>query len=104
MSVVAHEVREALWRLIGDLGADVTWFLSDMNQTPEVVPAECARFCKMAPSIRNVLITLKLKLTDLARIAENAKWHEALTAMGFRFIRLQQFSVHHKEFALFAAR
>ena len=85
-----------------DLGADVTWFMSDMNQTPEVVLAECARFCKMAPSIRNVLITLKL--TDLARIVDQAKWHEALVAMGFKSTRLQQFSVHHKEFALFATK
>lgn len=85
-----------------DLGADVTWFMSDMNQTPEVVLAECARFCKMAGSIRNVLITLKL--TDLSRIAEQGKWHEAMATMGFGFTRLQQFSVHHKEFALLAAR
>lgn len=85
-----------------DLGAEVTWFMSDMNQTPEVVLAECARFCKMAASIRNVLITLKL--TDLTRIAEQARWHEALAALGFKSIHLQQFSVHHKEFALLATK
>ena len=85
-----------------DLGADVSWFMSDMNQTPEVVLAECGRFCKMAPSIRKVLITLKL--ADLARVAEQAQWHEALAALGFKSTRLQQFSVHHKEFALLATK
>lgn len=85
-----------------DLGSDVTWFMSDMNQMPEVVIAECARFCKMAPSICKVLITLKL--TDLSLIAEKTKWHEALAVIGFKSIRLQQFSVHHKEFALFATK
>lgn len=81
-----------------DLGQDVSWFMSDMNQSPEVVLKECARFCKMAPSIRGVLITLKL--TDLLQVAEKARWFEALTAMGFQTVRLQQLSVHHKEFAL----
>ncbi len=85
-----------------DLGGDVTWFMSDMNQTPEVVLAECGRFCKMAPSIRHVFITLKL--TDVTRIAEKAKWHDALAAMDFNSIRFQQFSVHHKEFALYATK
>ncbi len=85
-----------------DLGEDVTWFMSDMNQTPEVVLAECARICRMAPSIRSVLITLKL--ADLSRVAEQAQWHHALVAMGFKSTRLQQFSVHHKEFALLATK
>jgi len=81
-----------------DLGQGVTWFMSDMNQSPEVVLKECARFCKMAPSIRGVLITLKL--TDLTQIAEKPQWIAALKDMGFKTIRLQQLSVHHKEFAL----
>lgn len=85
-----------------DLGSDVTWFMSDMNQAPEVVLKECARFCKMAPSIRGVLITLKL--TDLAQIEEKASWFTSLAEMGFRSIRLQQLAVHHKEFALLAMR
>ncbi len=83
-----------------DLGHGVTWFMSDMNQTPEVVLAECARFCRMAPTIRSVLITLKL--TDLGQVAEKAQWLDKLSAMGFTTARLQQFSVHHKEFALLA--
>ncbi len=81
-----------------DLGQDVSWFMSDMNQSPEVVLKECARFCKMAPNIRSVLITLKL--TDLLQVAEKNQWFAALTAMGFQTVRLQQLSVHHKEFAL----
>ena len=81
-----------------DLGSDVSWFMSDMNQTPEVVLKECARFCKMAPSIRNVLITLKL--TDLTEISRKPEWVASLREMGFKKIRLQQLSVHHKEFAL----
>ncbi len=85
-----------------DLGQGVTWFMSDMNQSPEVVLKECARFCKMVPSIRGVLITLKL--TDLMQIADKAQWFTALTAMGFRTIRLQQLAVHHKEFALLAMK
>lgn len=85
-----------------DLGQGVTWFMSDMNQSPEVVLKECARFCKMAPSIRGVLITLKL--TDLLQVAEKASWFAALRAMGFKTVRLQQLSVHHKEFALLGMR
>ena len=81
-----------------DLGLGVTWFMSDMNQSPEVVLKECARFCKMAPSIRGVLITLKL--TDLLQVADKSQWFASLTAMGFKSLRLQQLSVHHKEFAL----
>ncbi|MGL5017084.1 MAG: SAM-dependent methyltransferase [Luteolibacter sp.] len=81
-----------------DLGQGVTWFMSDMNQSPEVVLKECARFCTMAPSIHGVLITLKL--TDLSQVAERASWFAALEAIGFKTIRLQQLSVHHKEFAL----
>lgn len=85
-----------------DLGRGVTWFMSDMNQSPEVVLTECARFCKMAPGIRGVLITLKL--TDLLRVADKARWHAALSDMGFETIRLQQLAVHHKEFALLALK
>ena len=85
-----------------DLGQGVTWFMSDMNQSPEVVLKECARFCKMAPSIRGVLITLKL--TDLLQVADKAPWFAALREMGFQTIRLQQLSVHHKELALLAMR
>ncbi|MCX8495903.1 MAG: hypothetical protein ORN51_06950 [Akkermansiaceae bacterium] len=81
-----------------DLGQGVTWFMSDMNQSPEVVLKECARFCKMAPSIRGVLITLKL--TDVLQISAKAEWLMSLAAMGFKTTRLQQLSVHHKEFAL----
>jgi hypothetical protein len=81
-----------------DLGLGVTWFMSDMNQSPEVVLKECARFCKMAPSIRGVLITLKL--TDLLQVTDKSQWFASLTAMGFKSLRLQQLSVHHKEFAL----
>jgi hypothetical protein len=83
-----------------DLGAGVTWFMSDMNQSPDVVLKECARFCKMAPSIRKVLITLKL--TDLSQISGKQQWFDSLAQMGFKTIRLQQLGVHHKEFALLA--
>jgi 23S rRNA (cytidine2498-2'-O)-methyltransferase len=85
-----------------DLGQDVTWFMSDMNQSPEVVLSECQRFCKMAPSIRGVLITLKL--TDLNQIIDKSKWFTSLRSIGFNTIRLQQLSVHHKELALFALK
>lgn len=85
-----------------DLGQGVSWFLSDMNQAPAVVLAECARFCKMAPTIRGALITLKL--TDLGQVADKAQWFGALAAMGFTRMRLQQLSVHHKEFALLALK
>lgn len=85
-----------------DLGQGVTWFMSDMNQSPEVVLKECARFCKMAPSIRGALMTLKL--TDPAQVADKAGWFAALREMGFRTIRLQQLSVHHKELVLLAIR
>jgi 23S rRNA (cytidine2498-2'-O)-methyltransferase len=85
-----------------DLGIDVTWFMSDMNQAPEVVLKECARFRRMCPAIHGVLITLKL--TDLSRVVEKELWFAALAEMGFGFIRLQQLSVHHKEFALLAMK
>jgi hypothetical protein len=85
-----------------DLGAGVTWFMSDMNQSPTVVLKECARFCQMAPSIRKALITLKL--TDLAQIAEKDRWRDALVQMGFKTIRLQQLGVHNREFALLALK
>ncbi len=85
-----------------DLGQGVTWFMSDMNQAPMVVLAECARFCRMAPTIRGVLITLKL--TDLEQVVDKGQWFAALAAIGFTTLRLQQLSVHHKEFALLALR
>ena len=85
-----------------DLGQGVSWFMSDMNQAPAVVLAECARFCKMAPTIRGALITLKL--TDLRQVADQARWFAALAAMGFATMRLQQLSVHHKELALLALK
>lgn len=85
-----------------DLGQGVTWFMSDMNQSPEVVLKECARFCKMTPGIRGALMTLKL--TDPAQVAEKAQWFAALREMGFREVRLQQLAVHHKELALLAMR
>jgi 23S rRNA (cytidine2498-2'-O)-methyltransferase len=81
-----------------DLGQGVTWFMSDMNQSPEVVLKECARFCKMAPQIHRVLITLKL--TDLSQVAAKSQWFSALADIGFQTVRLQQLSVHHKEFSL----
>ena len=81
-----------------DLGQGVTWFMSDMNQSPEVVLKECARFCKMAPTIRGVLITLKL--TDILQVADKEQWLASLASLGFKTVRLQQLSVHHKEFVL----
>lgn len=83
-----------------DLGGRATWFMSDMNQSPEVAIKECGRFRKMCPSIRSALITLKL--TDLSQIAGKPRWFAALRDMGFRTIRLQQLSVHHRELALLA--
>jgi hypothetical protein len=86
-----------------DLGQGVTWFMSDMNQSPEVVLKECARFCRMAPGgIRGVLVTLKL--TDPIQVEEKGAWFNALREMGFKTIRLQQLAVHHKELALLALR
>ncbi len=85
-----------------DLGAGVTWFMSDMNQSPTVVMKECARFCGMAPTIRGVLVTLKL--TEMSQVAEKKQWFNALREMDFRTVRLQQFSVHHREVALLALR
>lgn len=85
-----------------DLGRGVTWFMSDMNQSPEVVLKECARFCKMSPSIGGVLITLKLG--DLMQVGDKPQWFRSLADMGFKTIRLQQLSVHHKELVLLGAR
>lgn len=85
-----------------DLGQGVSWFMSDMNQTPEVVLSECARFCKMSPSICGVLITLKLgKLEEIER---KASWLGALRELGFTTVRLQQLPSHHREFALLGLR
>lgn len=81
-----------------DLGQGVTWFMSDMNQAPDVVLRECSRFVKMAPSILGVLITLKL--TEMNQVADKRLWLAALREMGFSQVRLQQLAVHHKEFAL----
>jgi len=85
-----------------DLGQGVTWFMSDMNQSPDVVLRECARFCKMAPEIRGVLITLKL--TDIMQVVDKIRWFETLASMGFTHMRLQQLAVHHKEFSLLAMK
>lgn len=85
-----------------DLGHGITWFMSDMNQSPEVVLTECARFCRMCPDIRGILITLKL--TDLLQITEKNHWFAALSNIGFKSIRLQQLAVHHKELAIYAHR
>ena len=83
-----------------DLGTNVTWFMSDMNQSPAVALKECARFIKMCPAIRSALITLKL--TDLSQVVEKPLWFQELKNMGFKTIRLQQLSVHNREFALLA--
>jgi hypothetical protein len=83
-----------------DLPARVTWFLSDMNQSPAVALRECARFINMRPSIRSALITLKL--TDLAQVVEKHLWFQSLRDMGFKTIRLQQLAVHNRELALLA--
>jgi 23S rRNA (cytidine2498-2'-O)-methyltransferase len=95
-----HVRRPAALTAKRDLGQGVTWFMSDMNQSPEVVLKECARFRKMAPGIRGALITLKL--TDLSQISAKAEWFAALREMGFKTLRLQQLAVHHKELALLA--
>lgn len=83
-----------------DLGGRATWFMSDMNQSPAVAIKECGRFIRMCPSIRSALITLKL--TDLMEAADKPVWFDALKAMGFRTMRLQQLSVHNRELALLA--
>ncbi len=83
-----------------DLGQRATWFMSDMNQSPAVALKECARFIRMCPAIRSALITLKL--TDLSEASEMGAWFQSLKEMGFRVIRLQQLSVHHRELALLA--
>ncbi|HWB05414.1 MAG TPA: SAM-dependent methyltransferase [Verrucomicrobiales bacterium] len=83
-----------------DLGTNVTWFMSDMNQSPSVALSECARFIKMCPAIRSALITLKL--TDLSQVVEKENWFQALRNMGFHTTYLQQFSVHNRELALLA--
>jgi len=85
-----------------DLGHGVTWFMSDMNQSPEVVIKECLRFTKMAPEIRGALMTLKL--TELSQVVDKTKWFEPLTAAGFTSIRLQSLSVNHRELALLALK
>jgi hypothetical protein len=83
-----------------DLDNRATWFMSDMNQSPDVALKECARFIKMCPSIRSALITVKL--TDLSQVVEKPRWFDELHRMGFSTTRLQQFSVHNREFSLLA--
>ncbi|MEM6910236.1 MAG: SAM-dependent methyltransferase [Verrucomicrobiota bacterium] len=85
-----------------ELGRGVTWFLSDMNQSPEVILKECARFCQMAPTIRGALMTLKL--TDPTQVAEKEAWFATLREMEFSKIRLQLLRPHHRELALLAQR
>lgn len=85
-----------------DLGGDVSWFMSDMNQSPEVVIKECLRCCVMAPGICGVLITLKL--TDLSHVVDKEKWVAPLVAHGFKTVQVQSLSVNHRELALFALR
>jgi hypothetical protein len=83
-----------------DLAVPVTWFMSDMNQSPTVAIKECGRFMKMCPSIRHALITLKL--TDLEQIRDKPEWTAMLKSFGFRNIRFQQLSVHHHEICVWA--
>jgi hypothetical protein len=85
-----------------DLGRGVTWFMSDMNQSPEVVIKECLRFAGMAPEIRSALMTLKL--TELSQVIEKKKWFEILHSAGFTEVQLQSLSVNHKELALLALK
>lgn len=82
-----------------DLGTRVTWFLSDMNQSPAVALKECGRFIGMCPAIGSALITVKL--TDLGEVASGrAAWLQTMRGMGFQTVRLQLLSVHHQELAL----
>jgi 23S rRNA (cytidine2498-2'-O)-methyltransferase len=85
-----------------DLGQGVTWFMSDMNQAPEIIIKECIRFASMAPGIRNALMTLKL--TDLSQVVEKRNWFDMLGSGGFKKMRLQSLSVNHRELALFACK
>lgn len=85
-----------------DLGRGVTWFMSDMNQSPEVVIKECVRFAGMAPEIRGALMTMKL--TELSQVVDKEKWFSAVVAAGFRDVRLQSLCVNHKELVLFAVK
>jgi 23S rRNA (cytidine2498-2'-O)-methyltransferase len=85
-----------------DLGQGVSWFMSDMNQSPEIIIKECVRFASMAPGIRNALMTLKL--TDLSQVVEKGKWFEMLKSGGFNKMRLQSLSVNHRELALLACK
>ena len=85
-----------------ELGEGVTWFLSDMNQNPEVTLKECARIVNMAPSIRGVLITLKL--SEMESVERKADWIRVLRDLGFERVRLQQLAVHNRELALLGLR
>lgn len=85
-----------------DLEKGITHFISDMNQSPEVALIECCRLCTMCPTIHTALITLKcINLTDITR---KEAWFNTLKSKGFRTIKLQQLSVHHTEFLLFAQK
>lgn len=85
-----------------ELGEGLDWFLSDMNQNPEVTLKECARIVKMAPTIRGVLITLKL--SEMEAVERKAEWIQSLGDLGFNTLRLQQLAVHHRELALLGLR
>ena len=85
-----------------DLGRGVSWFMSDMNQAPEVIIRECLRFSKMAPEIRGALMTLKL--TDLSQVVDKKQWFDQLISAGFKTVRLQSLSAHHRELALLALK
>lgn len=85
-----------------DLGRGVTWFMSDMNQSPEVIIKECIRFSGMAQDIHGALMTLKL--TELSQVVEKEKWFAALRSAGFKTLRLQSLNVSHRELALLALR
>ncbi len=85
-----------------DLGEGVNWFLSDMNQNPEVTLKECARIVKMSPSIHGVLITLKL--SEMEAVERKADGIQSLRDLGFNTVRLQQLSVNHRELALLGLR
>jgi hypothetical protein len=85
-----------------DLGRGVSWFMSDMNQSPGVIVRECVRFASMAPEIRGALMTLKL--TDLCQVVDKSQWFAPLLAAGFTVVRLQSLSVNHKELTLLALK
>lgn len=85
-----------------DLGEGLTWFLSDMNQNPEVTLKECERIVGMTTSIRGVLITLKL--SEMEAVEHKGEWIQSLHLLGFTTVRLQQLSVNHREISLLGLR